>query len=931
MPTNYNSLRCICIIFISLFFNGTNFAQNSCPNSDFSQGSFSSWEGYTGTYSNPGQLLGVVGGQHTIITTAGIDPFTCGGLSTLPPGGTSCARLGNSNTGAQGERLRYQITVTADNALFVYKYAVVLEDAGHSPAEQPEFTVRILDQSDIQIGGSCGIYTVYGGQPGQNFQSCGSVTWLPWTVVGVDLTPFIGQNVQVEFSTKDCNQGGHFGYAYVAAECLPLLIDVAYCEGSNSVTLTAPPGFQSYLWSPGGQTTQSITEMNPTLGAMYNCSVTSFSNQGSCTVSLAAQVFPTDVFAGFTLSPACQNVPVQFTDTSFANNNGEVISWNWDFGDGGISQVQNPTHTYTTSGTFDVQLVAYSDDGCTDTMVQTLNIFPVPVVDFVFQDECVNSLVSFTNQSTDALAMTYEWDFGDASSISTLEDPTHTYTTAGQYDVNLITENSNGCIDSLLQVITIFDLPAIDAGPDVQTCPGFQITLAASGGTSYSWDNGITDNTPFTPIATATYTVTGTDANGCVNTDNLVLTFFSQPIVNAGPDQAVCNGTAVTYTASGTPTNSWDNGILDGQSFTRPVGTYTFTVTGTDNNGCIDSDVAQLIVNPNPIVGAGTDQLICLGTTTFVSGSGANTYAWDNAVVNTVNFSPTNTTTYSVIGTDVNGCTGTDQVVVAIEPPTSVQFSAPITSGCEPLFINFTNQSTGSAGVNCTWDYGDGQTGVNCGSISHTYLNPGCYDVTLTVTTALGCVWNNTLEDYICVFPNPIASFTPTPNVIDELDPLSVMNNSSTGAVEYSWSFGDGATSSEEEPEHTFPYDPIQNYLVELIAITENGCKDTTTQLIIMNPVLLYYVPNTFTPDNDEFNQTFQPVFTSGFDPFDFSMFIFNRWGEVIFETNNDKIGWDGTYHGQVVQEGTYTWKIEFKLSVNDERKVAHGNVNILR
>src|SRR5690606_30836244 len=111
------------------------------------------------------------------------------------------------------------------------------------------------------------------------------------------------------------------------------------------------------------------------------------------------------------------------------------------------------------------------------------------------------------------------------------------------------------------------------------------------------------------------------------------------------------------------------------------------------------------------------------------------------------------------------------------------------------------------------------------------------------------------------------------------------------------------------------------------------GCADTAHLIIRVDEELIYYVPNTFTPDNDEFNEVFQPVFTSGFDPYDFSMWIFNRWGEVVFETHDASIGWDGTYgvDGNDCQDGTYTWKIAFKTNRNDERKVIHGHVNLLR
>jgi len=926
----YKQVLSMCFFALCLTFSGH--TQTVCPNSDFTQGGFNGWTGFTGNYNNPAQTVGIVNGRHTVITAQGIDPFTCGGLNMIPPGATTSARLGNSGTGSQAERLVYQTTVTPDNSLFVYKYAVVLEDPGHTPAEQPEFRVRILDQNGAQVSGSCGIYTVYGGQPGQNFQACGGVTWLPWTIVGVDLSPYVGQTINVEFTTKDCSQSGHFGYAYISCECLPLLVDVEYCEGSNSVTMTAPAGFQSYLWVQTNETTQSIEVPNPTIGATYTCTVTTFSNQGNCSLSLDAQVVPTSISAGYTASPDCINVPIQFTDTSvISTGSGTISSWEWAFGDGQTSTLQNPTHAYTTAGTYTVRLIAFSSIGCSDTTEKVINVYDIPDVDFDFTNACINASVQFTNQSTDVFAMTYDWSFGDGSANSTLEDPAHTYTTDGPFTVELSVENIHGCTNSMQQTITIYPLPVIDAGIDMSVCPNTSVTLNGSGGSTYTWDNGGVNNVAFVPTTTATYTVTGTDVNGCKNTDAMTLTVFAPPVVNAGPDQEVCEGTAVIYTGSGVVSYVWSDGITDGQAFTPAVGNYTYTVTGTDANGCIDTDAADLIVNANPIVSAGADQLICVGAQTAVSGSGASTYAWDNGVVNNITFIPPVSAIYTVTGTDLNGCTGTDQMAINIETPTNVAFSAPVTSGCNPVQVNLSNQSTGTVGASCFWEFGDGATDSGCGAVAHTYTTPGCFDVELTVTTALGCVWSQVMPNYICVYPNPVAAFTPVPGAITEIDPVSEMSNSSTGAVSYSWSFDDGTGSNEENPEHTFPTNPIQNFMIHLTAISDHGCIDTASHNIVMTPVLIYYVPNTFTPDYDQYNQNFQPIFTSGFDPYDFNMTIYNRWGEIIFETNDASVGWDGTYHGIIVKEGVYTWKIEFKTTPTDERKEALGNVNLLR
>jgi gliding motility-associated-like protein len=140
---------------------------------------------------------------------------------------------------------------------------------------------------------------------------------------------------------------------------------------------------------------------------------------------------------------------------------------------------------------------------------------------------------------------------------------------------------------------------------------------------------------------------------------------------------------------------------------------------------------------------------------------------------------------------------------------------------------------------------------------------------------------------------------------------------------------------SEENPSHDFGGQNQNTWLVTLVATTPLGCADTAYSTIVYQEELIFYLPNTFTPDDDDYNQTFQPVFTSGFDPLDFNMKIYNRWGELIFESNDASKGWDGSYGSkgevELVQDGTYTWKLEFKVTKNDERKMVVGHVNIIR
>ena len=199
-----------------------------------------------------------------------------------------------------------------------------------------------------------------------------------------------------------------------------------------------------------------------------------------------------------------------------------------------------------------------------------------------------------------------------------------------------------------------------------------------------------------------------------------------------------------------------------------------------------------------------------------------------------------------------------------------------------------------------------------------------------------GCNGSQTATDLICVENAPDASFNQSANTISEFDPFIDFTNTSIGANSYSWNFGDNsAPSSEVNPSHDYSDSPEGLFQVILIAYSANGCADTAFSNFQFNEELIFYVPNTFTPDGDIFNQEFLPIFSSGYDPYDYNLAIYNRWGELIFESNNSEIGWDGSYgtNGEIVmsQDGSYTWKITFKTIRNDERKVVVGHVNLVR
>ncbi|MBM3185345.1 MAG: gliding motility-associated C-terminal domain-containing protein, partial [Bacteroidetes bacterium] len=177
------------------------------------------------------------------------------------------------------------------------------------------------------------------------------------------------------------------------------------------------------------------------------------------------------------------------------------------------------------------------------------------------------------------------------------------------------------------------------------------------------------------------------------------------------------------------------------------------------------------------------------------------------------------------------------------------------------------------------------------------------------------------------------AEFYVSPGIIGASNSTVSFFNTSSGAVSYQWLFGDGESSSAIEPTHTYSTSLQTGYIATLITTSQAGCTDTASSPIQYEEQLIFYIPNSFTPDADEHNQLFTPVFTSGFAPNNFEMTIYNRWGELIFESRDHTKGWDGSYgvRGGVVQAGLYSWIIRYKPKDTDEKLVVNGFVNVLR
>ncbi|MBN9293624.1 MAG: gliding motility-associated C-terminal domain-containing protein, partial [Flavobacteriia bacterium] len=667
---------------------------------------------------------------------------------------------------------------------------------------------------------------------------------------------------------------------------------------------------------------------------MSESSVTACSNTATGSVSIVVNPKPV-VTLNASATTICSGSAVTITPSSTPA--GATFSWtatgnNTSGANNGTGTViaANLTATATAPGTATYAVTA-TLNGCTsDPVNSVITVNPLPVASAQGQTICSGTSTNVA-LSSNIPGTTFSWTVassgvsgasnGSGASINQLL----TSLTGGSVTYT-VTPTAGNCAGApITVVVNVQAMPAIAVTPsNSSVCQGDQVILTATGGVNYTWTPATGLNTATgatvtaTPSATTTYIVTGASSAGCTGTSQAVVTVNSYPNLTVSPDVTVCLGTPVTLTASGAATYTWSptTGLTSGSGATvtaNPSATTTYTVSAT-SNGCTSTESVTVTVNPLPVVNAGPDQTVCQGSKVTLNATGAVSYSWSDGVTNLVPFTADTTRTYTVTGISADGCTNTDYVTVVVTGAPEVAFTAGRITGCVPLHIQFENLSQGATSY--LWSFGDGATST-LEDAFHDYEQNGCFDVTLTAYNGYGCSTAVKMDSMICTLPSPTAAFVASTyeitNVINEVQ----FNNMSEGATSYKWYFGDETGySTKEHPKYTYDPNIFRNYNVMLVATNQDGCTDTARVVIRMTEDVVFYVPNSFTPDGDNYNNIFKPVFVEGFDAFEYEMLIFDRWGEVIFETHDINYGWDGTYlfnGGKLCQDGTYVWKITVK------------------
>jgi gliding motility-associated-like protein len=705
-------------------------------------------------------------------------------------------------------------------------------------------------------------------------------------------------------------------------------------NGSATVTATGGTGPLTYSWSPTGGSASTATALT---AGNYTATVT---DANGCTSSTTVVITEPPAL---TLTTSSNAVHCFGGNTGSATVNatggapGYTFSWSPSGGTGS-------TTSGLTTGNYTVTVV--DANGCTNT--SSVNVTqPAALATSTSSSDVLcyggNSGSASVVVSGGTSGYTYNW------SPSGGTGSTATGLIAGTYTIT--TTDANGCTITASVTVAEPSPLVISISSTQSTCGNANgtATAAPSGGTpgyTYLWSPAGGTGSSASGLVAGTYSCVITDMNGCTNTASVSILNSAGPTATIAPPVMVTcfggsNGVATVSANGGTGpyTYSWSNADTDTIAGNLTAGSYTVTVS--DVTGCTSTATA-LITEPASLnIQANTNPTaICVGASVQVSanaGGGTPIYSYNWQPIGltgaTQIITPSTTQIYTVTVTDANGCTASSTTGVIVNAAPTAAFSADVTAGCAPLCVNFLDSSTVINGsiTGWLWDFGDNTSSTLQIPPVHCYNTPGVYTVILTVTTASGCAQSITVANYISVYATPVAAFGATPLPTTILSPTINFTDNSQNASSWLWSFGDINNSSSSMQNPSFTYQEADCYSVILQVTSSNGCQDTAALPVCIETDVTIYVPNTFTPDGDGLNDQFMP-YGEGIDWSTLHMQIFDRWGNLLFETYDINKPWDGRVqgHSEIVQIDTYVWKID----VLDMKQVKHnliGHVNVVR
>jgi gliding motility-associated-like protein len=750
------------------------------------------------------------------------------------------------------------------------------------------------------------------------------------------------------------------------------------CDGNtvflnNATTINPPAAATAFFWRLGDGTETDAYNTSRLYDApgTYDVWLIAASTDG-CTDSIMQQVTVYDYpEASFTLGgDICLGVLAEFTNTSTDPSNDNVGAVSWNFGDGVSASTWDATHIYSLPDTFPVVLSVSTETlGCTDEYRDTIIVSPAIFTDFIFSNVCLGNEVNFINQSIGQ--GDFEWDFDDGSPFNNETDPSHLYTYADTFNVRLVGISPSGCNDTTIKQVFVFDAPTADfvansvcanvlAQYDNQSQPPTMGTLA-----SWFWlfSDG-TSASAFSPAKAfpgpgdyeATLIVYSSNLS-CSDTVTRPITIFPVPDADFTVSNT-CLGSPLepdNLTTGEVANWSWDFGdgspvsnVQNPSYLYQNNGFYNVRLSVVSSTGCRDSVMRPVIIYSLPQAQFGSF-VVCEGLPTVFYNQSEIGFP-DNIIQWQWNFGDGSAPELAVnpqhvyddggiyqvtlAVTSGNGCV--DSVTAPVEvwyrPDIDVIITA--TEGCPPLCPQFFDASTIGDGsiVQWTWNFGDLNTSNNRNA-QHCYLEGGMlnsrfYDVSLRAVSDNGCADTLILPAHIELYPTPRADFTWSPDSVSMFDPRVYFEDLSVGPDFWDWDFGDplnNGVSNQQDPTYTFL--THGEYDILLTASNDFGCEDTTMKRIEVFSDFRFYIPNAFTPNSDDRNESF---FGKGEGIMDYNMQIYDRWGKLIFESNSPLLHWNGSSNGQACQQGMYNYIFNIRdLNRNWHRYT--GEVHLIR
>lgn len=770
--------------------------------------------------------------------------------------------------------------------------------------------------------------------------TCGGITWSGPGIVSGQGTATIQVNVPGVYSYTLTGCNGCPGYSITASYTVvgqgavinPLITlsntITCFTPTAQLVTTPIPPGF-TYTWTGPGITSTNTNTANINQPGTYTVAVSS--NTSACAGTATIIVPSNTVAPTLTITPS-------FTNICFGQNAtinvGGANTYLWSNAQTGSSITVSPATTTLYS------VVGTGTNGCTSTVVATVSVTPLPI-----PLPTNNGPICFGNSLTLNCTggASYVW-IGPNSFTSSTQSNTITNVTPLNAGIYTVVATSGICSASATTNVIVNALPTPSIVTNSPVCANQVITFNGSGGNTYSWSGpGFSSNLQNPSIVGAvvsnsgTYTLTVVNVNGCINSTTTNVIVNPLPIVSA-TGASVCSGSSISLTSNGGISYSWSGPGGFTSSNQNPTITNAnvnmsgnYVVTVTNANGCVNAAIANVSVTPPYTINITNNSPICQGYTLNLSAPLGYGYSWTgpNGFYSNLsspyidNAQPSASGVYSLVVTDANGCTSSAITVATVNPNPILSITSTNDRMCAPACITFTVNSTNTIS-SVSWFFLNG--GVSSNSVSTQCFNRGgVYTSTATVVDNKGC--QSTVSHTIEIYPKPIADFVFSPIKPIEGNEVSFTDASFNANInQWYWFFNSqNINSTLQNPYYT--YVEAGSYPITLIVKSDKGCTDTITKSIIVGEDYGIYVPNTFTPNGDGFNDIFS---AKGFGIVKFEMYVFDRWGERLFSTNDIHNGWDGTIKGKLCKEDVYVWKINLTNVFGKSHELT-GHVTLMK